>query len=112
MVASPEMRTRYAEFADLGISGQSPRDWFCLLYKTQGAKELQPILDGRLWHLIDNTDFEEDKLFCEWVYYIDWENKTVTISGGQAKEVTEIAFAELSADKMLSLERREDSDVE
>ncbi len=31
---------------------------------------LQPILDGRLRHLIDNTDFINDEAFCEWGYWL------------------------------------------
>lgn len=43
---------------------------------------LQPILDGRLRHLIDNTDFINDEAFCEWGYWVDFERKRLVMAFG------------------------------
>lgn len=51
-----------------------------LLYKTSGAAALPHIFDGTLEHMIDNTDFEDDTLFCEWVYWLDFNNRTIAVS--------------------------------
>ena len=68
----------------------------------QGAGALPRILDGTLNHLTDNSDFEEDTLFCEWVYWIDWEQKTFQVSDGC--HPVEISFAELTEEWVLARE--------
>ncbi|KDR84333.1 hypothetical protein GALMADRAFT_237119 [Galerina marginata CBS 339.88] len=74
---SPELQDRYqrAGFADLRVSEKRLSDWYCLLYKTQGAAALPAIKSGELQHMPESTDFLEDGLFCEWAYFIDFENK-------------------------------------
>ncbi|WRT70457.1 uncharacterized protein IL334_007455 [Kwoniella shivajii] len=57
-------------------------DWFSLLRGVQGAPCLSRILDGTLEHLIDSIDFMDDALFCEWVYWIDFENGTLQMDNG------------------------------
>lgn len=42
---------------------------------------LERIWDGRQRHVIDRTDFEQDGLFCEYVYRIDFENKIMEVEG-------------------------------
>ena len=64
----------------------------------QGAKALPHILDGTLVHLLDSTNFEESVIWCEWVYYVDWENKTVNVQG-DGQEAT-MEFAELTEEDM------------
>src|ERR1700753_1596714 len=101
-----ELQERYiaAGFSDLGVSQQRPGDWYCLLRKVQGAAALPRILDGSLKHLVDGTRFERDAVFCEWVYYIDWEKKEIQvispINGGQEAKT---AFANLTVSWMTSL---------
>ncbi|KAI0771448.1 hypothetical protein BC629DRAFT_1531991 [Irpex lacteus] len=56
--------------------------WGQLLYGMQGGRMLQPILDGRLRHLIDNTDFINDEAFCEWGYWVDFERKRLVMAFG------------------------------
>ena len=101
---SEELQTRYsaAGFADLGVSSQSSNDWYCLLRNVQGADALPYILDGTLSHLTDNVDFEEDELFCEWAYFIDREQKVLTVKGRTG--VAEKSFDQLSEEWMLSLQ--------
>jgi hypothetical protein len=100
-----ELQIRYsvAGFADLGVSHQSSNDWYCLLRNVQGADALPYILDGTLSHLTDNTDFEEDELSCEWAYFIDWEQKILTVKGRIG--VAEKSFDQLSEEWMLFLQR-------
>jgi hypothetical protein len=99
---SDDVQSRYsaAGFANLEVSERSTDDWYCLLHNLQGASALPRILDGTLSHLVDHTDFEEDELFCEWVYWIDWEQKTIKVSGGC--DPAETTFAELTEEWMLA----------
>lgn len=100
-----DIQSRYisAGFANLEVSNKTPGDWYCLLHKVQGAAALPYILDGTLAHMIDNTEFEEDRLFCEWVYYVDWEGRSVSVHG-HGDDWSEKSFKELDEDWMLSLE--------
>lgn len=50
-----------------------------LLSGVEGVRALQPILDGILQHMADNSDFGEDGIFCEWYYWIDWSNLELTV---------------------------------
>ena len=72
----------------------------------QGAVALPHILDGTLTHLVDGADFEEDTLFCEWTYFVDWEARTVRVCSnydGNGKVAT-VGFAELSVEWMMGFE--------
>jgi hypothetical protein len=42
---------------------------------------LERIWDGRDKHVIDQTSFAEDGLFCEYAYWIDFENKVMEVEG-------------------------------
>ncbi|KAL9058332.1 MAG: hypothetical protein Q9162_001787 [Coniocarpon cinnabarinum] len=70
-----ELQIKYSEFANLGVASRSSADWYCLLYNMQGAGALPRILDGSLGHLID-----EDTLFCEWAYWVDWNKREFTVN--------------------------------
>jgi hypothetical protein len=107
---SDDIQARYsaAGFANLEVSRQSTDDWYSLLHKMQGAGALPRILDGTLGHLTDNTDFEEDTLFCEWVYWINWEQQTIKVSGGC--DPVETTFAELTKEWMLAREVEPESE--
>ncbi|WWC92128.1 uncharacterized protein L201_007082 [Kwoniella dendrophila CBS 6074] len=63
-----------------------PSDWYTLLRGVQGANCLPHILDGSLKHLIDNTDFEQDGLFCEWSYWINFEEQYLLMNGGKERK--------------------------
>lgn len=67
--------------------GQSPparwyaKDWYELLQPLLADGIcLDLILDGRQRHMIDETDFANDKWFCEWIYWVDFENETFDAS--------------------------------
>ncbi|CAA7257357.1 unnamed protein product [Cyclocybe aegerita] len=69
----------YAEMAQLVRKITGPTNWFCLLYKIQGATALPAIQSGILKHMVESIDFLEDGIFCEWAYFIDFENQTLEI---------------------------------
>ncbi|KAI0085020.1 hypothetical protein BDY19DRAFT_997092 [Irpex rosettiformis] len=50
-------------------------NWDMLLGGVQGTKMFQPILEGKLRHMLDSTEFAADSLFCEWAYWVDFENE-------------------------------------
>jgi len=51
---SPELQERYQKlgFTDLSVSSRSPKEWYCLLRKTQGAAALPAIQSGDLKHVV------------------------------------------------------------
>lgn len=104
--AAEDVQARYTAFgfADTGVGTQRASDWYCLLRNVQGAAALPHILDGTLTHLVDSTDFEQDTLFCEWSYFIDWEAREVQIVGG-GREGT-VGFAGLSPQWMNGFEQK------
>ena len=110
--APEDLQKRYSEagFANLDVSYQSLDDWYCLLHKLQGAEALPRILDGTLGHLSDDTAFERDTLFCEWVYWIDWEETTLTVSGRCNPVST--SFSDLTEEWMLSCEGNQEPEEE
>lgn len=95
--APTELQTRYSAFgfADTGVGSGDNSDWYCLLRHVQGAAALPHILDGSLTHLVDGTEFEEDGLFCEWSYFVDWEAREVHVKSGDGHQ-KRVGFAELS----------------
>ncbi|KAI0085022.1 hypothetical protein BDY19DRAFT_461409 [Irpex rosettiformis] len=50
-------------------------NWYMLLCGVQGTKMFRPILEGKLHHMLDSTEFASDSLFCEWAYWVDFENE-------------------------------------
>ena len=99
------MQDRYTAFgfADLAVSNQNASDWYCLLRNVQGAAALPHILDGTLTHLVDYTEFEQDGLFCEWSYFVDWEERVVHIKSGGGRE-GKVGFGEISEEWMTEFE--------
>ena len=111
--APQDLQDRYiaAGFCNLGVARKSAEDWYCLLHKVQGAAALPYVLDGTLGHLLDDTSFEDDTLFCEWFYYVDWEAKELTVGGGERESVN-VGFADLTEEWMLNLEKEDGYDEE
>lgn len=70
------------------------------------------ILDGSLKHLIDSTDFENDTLFCEWTYFVDWEKQEVQVRGNLREVEGVCSFAELREDWMQELQNRGNEEAE
>lgn len=60
------------------------------------------MLDGTLTLLLDQTDFENDTIFCEYSYWIDWEERTVTVKRMRGSSNV-VSFAELSPERMEQL---------
>ncbi|KAI0085018.1 hypothetical protein BDY19DRAFT_967623 [Irpex rosettiformis] len=54
-------------------------NWDMLLWGVQGTKMFQPILEGKLRHMLDSTEFATDALFCEWAYWVDFENERMEV---------------------------------
>lgn len=63
---------------DLGVSRQSPDDWYCLLRNAQGdlAKTLKVGL------MEDGSAFPSDSLFCGWGYVFDLDNGKLEVYRG------------------------------
>lgn len=93
------------DFADLQVNTKRSDNWYCLLRNVQGATSLLSILDGSFVHQIDNTKFEEDKVFCEWLYYLDWDQEELQVGGRFVDGV--VKFRELNEDWMTKLEDTE-----
>lgn len=55
-------------------------DWINLLRGVRGARSLRPIFEGKLEVLPDQSYFEEDGLFCEYTYWIDFESRQFSTS--------------------------------
>ncbi len=71
------------KFLELGVSGQSPKDWYCLLRNAQG--NLYVYL-SELRYMFDNRHFLKDSLFCEWGYVINLDKKVLEVYRGFQKE--------------------------
>ena len=71
---------QYQRFLDMNVSDKTPTDWYCLLRHSQG--DLNVYLHGGVTHMIDNHDFLNDSLFCEWAYIVNLDNETLDIYRG------------------------------
>jgi len=69
-------------YADLNVSQQSLKDWYCLLRRTQG----DPGAILAAGYAIDSSDFPMDSLMCEWGYIIDTDTETFEVYEGFQKE--------------------------
>ncbi|CAA7262424.1 unnamed protein product [Cyclocybe aegerita] len=89
----PELQRKYSElgFSNLQVGNESLEDWYCLLHKMQGAAALPAIQSGDLVHLAESIDFLKDSLFCEWAYFIDFENQ-IFETWGSGKKLDEVTF--------------------
>lgn len=76
----------------------------------QGVAALPHILDGTLTHVVDSTEFEKDRLFCEWSYFIDWEERMVHVRGGESKG--SVAFGDVSVEWMEKFREEAQEEVE
>jgi hypothetical protein len=79
-----EEQRRYqdAGYCNLGVSNQSPSDWYCLLRNLQGAAWIREVYKGSLGHILDGSDFPKDSLFCEYVYAINFDTGMLEIYKG------------------------------
>ena len=77
-----EEKVRLRPFADLGVSGQSLDDWYCLLRETQGYPDRT--LDAGV--MIDSHEFLRDSLFCEWAYIVNLDDGLFEVYRGFQRE--------------------------
>jgi hypothetical protein len=77
-----------------------PRNWEETLcsFEVNPAGQLTHVLDGTLKHMTDDTEFAYDHIFCEWIYWIDFEQETLEVCGGS---VWRWNFAELEKEMMI-----------
>ncbi len=75
-----------AGFCDLGVSRQTPEDWYCLLRRLQYGKAIRAILDGKLNHLINNFDFFKDSPSCEYAYIMNLDTHCLEFYDGFNKK--------------------------
>jgi hypothetical protein len=66
-------------WTNLGVSGQTVDDWYCLLREAQG--DLQAYKDG-LKYMLDSQSFLLDSLFCEYAYIINTDNISLEFYSG------------------------------
>ncbi|CAA7262423.1 unnamed protein product [Cyclocybe aegerita] len=83
---SPELQRKYSKlgFSNLQVSNGRLDDWYCLLHKARRSSAARNP-ERRF------VDFLKDSLFCEWAYFIDFENQIFeTWSFG--KKLDEVTF--------------------
>lgn len=77
--APKEYREKYAQYGNTSVSNQTLVDWYCLLRELQGIGILREIFAGNVNHMIDNHEFLDDELFCEWAYIINFDDNTLEV---------------------------------
>jgi hypothetical protein len=81
-------------------------DWIKETYpelsRNTAANILSLIQNGSVTTVVDQRDFEDDTLFCEYVYLIDMDKRCVHINGCAG-----IPFAEFTEEKMQQVENEE-----
>jgi hypothetical protein len=70
---------KYSKFYDKDVNGGSLEDCYALLRETQGDPE---VYFSGLDIMIDNADFIEDSLFCEWAYLINLDTECLEVYKG------------------------------
>lgn len=75
---STQDRIRYKQFFDSSVS--TGEDWYSLLRNTQG--NLEAYRDTNLVHMIDDRNFMQDSLFCEWAYIYNIDDECLEIYRG------------------------------
>lgn len=79
---TPELQEKYAKFADKSVSTKSLEEWYCLLRHLQGIGALKAINNDELSHVLDQSDFIEDSLYCENAYVFNFDKDCLDIYEG------------------------------
>lgn len=90
--ASEEQFVKLAQFADLKVSSQDPREWYVLLREAQG----RPGTLLEIGYATSNSDFPRDSLFAEWGYVVDFDERKLEAYRGFQSADAKVAgrFAE------------------
>jgi len=79
-----EQKEELKEFTDLGVGSGSDDDWYNLTRNLQG--DLKSLFAMKQAYMIDNKEFLEDSLFCEWGYVINLDSRKLEIYRGFQKK--------------------------
>ena len=77
-----------------------------------GAKILQMVYDNPETHLIDESDFINDDLYCEYVYELDLDSKELICYESGKNEFARYKFDKLKPNTMKKLQNKIDKDNE
>jgi hypothetical protein len=85
---SAAIQKKYVEngFYNEKVGSQSTEDWYSLLRECQGAAYIPAIMDGKVQHMCDGTNFVQSSLFCEYAYVIDLDKMVVEFYRGFQKK--------------------------
>lgn len=72
------------KFYDGSVSARKPEDWYCLLREAQGEPS---VYKNGLRYMIDDNDFIEDSLFCEYAYIINLDTNCLEFWKGFQKDI-------------------------
>jgi len=76
---TPEQIEECKQWANIKVSRQSTKDWYCLLREAQG----NPVAwKNGLRYVIDSHEFMGDSLFCEWGYIVNLDEGILEIYKG------------------------------
>ena len=86
---------KYAKYADLGVSLQTYREWYCLLRKVQGVEGFRCVFNGDLRHLEDYSMMSD---LTPYTYILNFDNDTVEFyDSGDIRG--SISFSDLSSNE-------------
>ncbi len=80
---------KYSNYANLSVSDQSKKDWYCLLRNTQGVETFEEIAAGNVEVMIDSFEFLRESLFCEFAYIINLDEEKLEFYEGFNKKSQE-----------------------
>jgi hypothetical protein len=76
---TPEQIEECRQWANIKVSRQSTKDWYCLLREAQGNPESWK---QGLRFMIDSHEFMGDSLFCEWGYIVNLDEGILEVYKG------------------------------
>lgn len=80
---SPKKIKKYSRFhsnPNEGLHGRiEDETWYWLLHSLQGVGILAGIVTGKVKHMIDDADFLDDEISCQWAYIINIDEQTLEV---------------------------------